>query len=58
MNLGLLADGRGRRLTKKLDHLGRQVENPIRAALSPQEVKQRILLTRRAVDALTAVEPR
>jgi DNA-binding MarR family transcriptional regulator len=47
----------GERVMKELDRLGRQVENPIRASLSPQEVEQLIHLTRRAVDALMATEP-
>ncbi len=49
---------KGRKLMLELDTLGRSVELPIRAALSPEEVEQLINLTRRAVDALMASEPR
>lgn len=46
----------GQRVMRELDRIGREVEDPIRAALSPEEVEQLIRLTRRSVDALMAVE--
>lgn len=47
----------GSRVMAELGRLGREVESPIRAALSQREVEQLIQLTRRAVDALMATEP-
>jgi len=46
----------GLRVMQDLDRIGRDVEAPIREALSVQEVAQLIQLTRRAVDALMATE--
>lgn len=48
---------KGRALMMELDRLARSVEQPIRNALSPDEMETLILLTRRAVDALAATEP-
>ena len=48
---------KGDALMRELDSIGRKIEDPIRAALSPAEVTQLISLTRRAVDALMVVEP-
>jgi DNA-binding MarR family transcriptional regulator len=47
----------GHAVMKELDRIGREIEKPIRGVLSPTEVDQLIRLTRRAVDALMAVEP-
>jgi len=46
----------GHDLMTQLHGLGRAMEQPIRDALSPEEVTQLIALTRRAVDAMMATE--
>ena len=44
----------GHDLMMELNRIGREVEDPIRQALSPAEMAQLIALARRAVDALMA----
>lgn len=48
---------KGEALVDEMRALGHMAEQPIRDALSPDEVVQLIALTRRAVDALMAAEP-
>jgi DNA-binding MarR family transcriptional regulator len=46
----------GQRLMLELNRIGREIEDPIRGSLSPQEIEQLIALTRRAVAALMPPE--
>ena len=46
----------GHELMAEMDRIGREVEGPIRQALTPTELTQLISLSRRAVDALMATE--
>jgi DNA-binding MarR family transcriptional regulator len=46
----------GHELMAEMDRIGREVEGPIRQALTPAELTQLISLSRRAVDALMATE--
>jgi len=52
----LILTDKGQELLVELDNLGRSVELPIRAVLSPEEFDQLIHLTRRAIDAMMAEE--
>jgi DNA-binding MarR family transcriptional regulator len=53
----LTLTAKGEALIEEMRQLGYMAEQPIRDALSPEDVAQLIALTRRAVDALMAAEP-
>lgn len=53
----LFLTGKGHEVMMELDRIGRDIEHPIRTALSEGEVEQFISFARRSVDALMAVEP-